>query len=250
MSDIPPASSFPSDLPAGIFATTRWTLVVAAGSGTTVQSARALEELCRAYWYPLYAYTRRRGYAREDAEDLTQGFFERFLRKNYLEDLSAARGSFRGYLLASLKHYIANERGRAGRIKRGGEVIRLALDWQEADGRFEIADVTRLPPDAAYDREWAVALLARVIAMLKDEFVAEGKGDRFDELKAYLSVEKDHIRYSAAALALEMDEGAVRVAVHRLRKRYRVLLKEEVARTLADPSMVEEELKALMAAFA
>lgn len=236
--------------PEAIFATTSWTLVVAAGGRCTPESAQALEELCRIYWYPLYAYVRRRGHSREDAEDLTQGFFARFLRKNYLEGLDTGRGRFRAYLLAALKNHLANEWQAASRLKRGGEAAHLSLDWQEGETRFQIADAGQLAPDAAYDREWATALLARVVGILREEWTRDGKRDRFERLKSFLSVEAKAVPYATLAAELEIEEGALRVAVHRLRKRYRELLKLEVARTLADPAMVDEELQALMAAFA
>ena len=231
------------------FATTRWTMVVSAGHAGTPQSAEALEGLCQAYWFPLYAYVRRRGHTREDAEDLTQAFFADLLERRDLARADAEKGRFRAFLLVSLKHFLANERDRAGRLKRGGNVTHFPLDLQSADTQFQIADGRQIPPDAAYDREWAVALLERVISKLQQEAVREGKGERFERLKSFLTMGKGEIPYASAAAALAMDEGAVRVAVHRLRKRYRELLKHEVADTLADPAMVDEELGVLLGAF-
>jgi RNA polymerase sigma factor (sigma-70 family) len=233
-----------------IFATTRWTVVVAAGRQASPQAAVALEELCRTYWYPLYAYVRRQGRSREDAEDLTQSFFARFLEKNYLDGLRSEKGKFRAFLLAALKHFLANEWDRANRRKRGGGVAPLSLDWQDADTRYQIDPADNLSPDKLYDRAWAVTLLERVIARLRDENVAEGKAKVFERLKPFLMVGKSAIPYGEAATGLGLTEGAVRVAVHRLRRRYRELLREEISQTLSDPAQVEEEMRALFSAFA
>lgn len=245
-----PHSSSSTAAPREIFATTRWTVVLAAGRKSTPQGDMALEELCRIYWFPLYAYVRRQGHSKEDAEDLTQAFFARFLEKNYLEGLSSERGKFRAFLLASLKHFLANEWDRAHRQKRGGGVTPLSLDWQDAETRYQIDPADHLSPDRLFDRAWAVALLERVIARLRDECLAEGRADLFDRTKLFLTVGKSAIPYAQAAAELGLGEGAVRVAVHRLRKRYRELLREEVAQTLSDPAQVEEEMRALFSAFA
>lgn len=241
-----PDSSAPGD----IFATTHWTVVLAAGKRHTPQADHALEELCRSYWFPLYAYVRRRGHSKQDAEDLTQAFFAGFLAKNYLEGLSAERGRFRAFLLASLKHFLANEWDKSQRQKRGGGVMPLSLDWQTADTKFQIAATAEPSPEKAFDREWALALLARVIERLQTECAADGKAKLFEQLKVFLAAGKGESAQSEVARALGMEEGAVRVAVHRLRKRYRVLLREEIAQTLSDPAMVDEEMRALFGAFA
>jgi RNA polymerase sigma factor (sigma-70 family) len=244
-----PASSHPA--PAGdYFVTTRWTVVLSAGRKSSPQSDRALGELCQAYWYPLYACVRRQGRTKEDAEDLVQAFFARFLEKNYLEGLSAERGKFRAFLLASLKHFLANEWDKSQRQKRGGGVQHLSLDWQSADQRYHLDSPDATSPDRIFDREWALALLERVIGRLRDESAAAGKSPLFDRAKGYLMVGESAIPYPQAAKELQMDEGAVRVAVHRLRKRYRELLREEIAQTLSDPGQVAEELRSLQAALA
>ena len=231
--------------PDGFFATTRWTMVRAAGAS----AADALETLCSAYWFPLYAYVRRYGFSKEDAEDLTQSFFAKLLERQDFAGLKQENGRFRAFLLAALKNFLANERDRAGRQKRGGNIIHFSLDWQGAETQFQIADSSQIPPDAAYDREWAVALLERVISKLRGESMADGKVERFEHLKSFLTLGKGEIPYASAAAALAMEEGAVRVAVHRLRKRYREVLRNEVADTLSDPGMVEEELAVLLGAF-
>jgi len=235
--------------PRDIFATTHWTVVLTAGQRHTPQSDRALEELCRTYWFPLYAYVRRRGSNKADAEDLVQAFFARFLAKNYLEGLSAERGRFRAFLLASLKNFLTNEWKKSQRLKRGGGDTVLSLDWETADTKFQVASTAEPSPDKAFDREWAVALLARVIERLRDECAADGKARLFDQLKVFLTAGKGAVSHADVARSLGMDEGAVRVAAHRLRKRYRELLRDEIAHTLADPAMVDEEMRALFGAF-
>jgi RNA polymerase sigma factor (sigma-70 family) len=232
------------------FVTTRWTVVLHAGRKSSPHSDRALGELCQTYWYPLYAYVRRRGKTKEDAEDLVQAFFEKFLGKNYLEGLSAERGKFRAFLLAALKHFLANEWDKSQRQKRGGGITHLSLDWQSADARFHLDPPDPSSPDKTFDREWALALLERVIARLRDECMRDGKEKLFEQSRGYLMAGESAIPYAEAARALNMDEGAVRVAVHRLRKRYRELLREEIAQTLEDPAQVAEELRALQAALA
>lgn len=231
--------------PDGFFATTRWTMVRAAGAS----AAEALESLCGAYWFPLYAYVRRHGFSKEDAEDLTQAFFAKLLERQDFAGLKRENGRFRAFLLAALKNFLSNERDRAGRLKRGGNITHLSLDWQSADAQFQIADGGQIPPDAAYDREWAISLLERVVSKLREEAVAEGQGARFEQLKEFLTVGKGGISYGEVARGLLMEEGALRVAVHRLRKRYRELLRREVAETLSDPAMVEDELAVLLGAF-
>ena len=230
--------------------TTRWTVVLHAGRKSSPQSDRALGELCQTYWYPLYAYVRRQGHSKEDAEDLAQAFFAKFLEKNYLEGLSAERGKFRAFLLASLKHFLANEWDKTQRQKRGGGVTMLSLDWQNADEHFHLDPPDPASPDKTFDREWALALLERVITRLRAECEADDKAKLFEQAKGYLMVGESAIPYAQAAQALGVDEGAVRVAVHRLRKRYRELLRDEIAQTLDDPAQVAEELRSLQAALA
>jgi len=242
-------SSKPSRTPADIFATTHWTVVLAAGRRAAPEADRALEQLCRTYWYPLYAYVRRHGHAKEDAEDLTQGFFASFLKRNYLEGLSSEKGRFRGFLLAALKHFLANEWDKSQRQKRGGGAAVLSLDWQDADTRYQVDPADRLSPDKLYDRAWALTLLEQVINRLREEGAAEGKGKAFEQLKPFLMASESAIPYAEAAARLGLSEGAARVAVHRLRKRYRELLRQEIAQTLSEPADLEEELRALFRAF-
>jgi RNA polymerase sigma factor (sigma-70 family) len=243
-------SSQSSSASGDIFATTHWTVVLAAGRRSTPQSDAALDELCQTYWYPLYAYVRRRGHTKEDAEDSVQAFFARFLARNYLDGLSAERGSFRAFLLASLKNFLVNEWKKSQRLKRGGGQATLSLDWETADTKFQVAATAEPSPDKAYDREWALALLAKVIERLQAECAAEGRAKLFEQLKVFIAAGKGEAAHADVARSLGMEEGAVRVTVHRLRKRYRALLRDEIANTLSDPAMVDEEMRALFGAFA
>lgn len=236
--------------PRELFATTRWTVVLAAGRQGTEQSWRALEELCGTYWYPLYAYVRRRGYPKEDAEDMTQAFFARFLEKHSLAGLSAEQGRFRAFLLASLKHFLTNEWDKVHCQKRGGQFIHLSLDWETADAQFQITDNSVSSPDKAFDREWATALLGKVIERLRIEHAEDGREQLFDQLRLFLAPDSGIASYADAAKTLGMEEGAVRVAVYRLRKRYRALLRDEIAQTLTGSGEVDEEMRTLFAAFA
>lgn len=238
-----------SSAPGDVFATTHWTVVLAAGKRSTPEARHALEELCQTYWFPLYAYVRRRGHAKADAEDLTQAFFARFLEKNYLAGLSAERGRFRAFLLASLKHFLINEWRKSQRLKRGGGEAALSLDWETADTKFQVASTAGPSPDKAFDREWALALLAKVIERLQSECAADGKAKLFEQLKIFLTAGKGETAQADVAKSLGMEEGAVRVAIHRLRKRYRELLRDEIANTLSDVAMVDEEMRALFGAF-
>ncbi|MCP5528415.1 MAG: sigma-70 family RNA polymerase sigma factor [Verrucomicrobiales bacterium] len=232
------------------FVTTRWTVVVQAGHKSSPNSDQALAELCQTYWYPLYAYARRRTASREQAEDAVQGFFARFLARNYLTGLSSGKGRFRAFLLASLKHFLVNEWEKATRQKRGGGVTVLSLDWRHAEARYRDHEgpTDSESPDRLYDREWALALLGRVIARLEAECAAAGKHRLFTVAKTFLTFRADAVPQAAAAAELGIEEGALRVAVHRLRRRYRELLRDEIGQTLADPAAVDEELRSLRAA--
>ncbi len=232
-----------------IFATTRWTVVLAAGRADTPEAGRALEELCRVYWFPLYAYARRTGLAPADAEDVTQSFFAHFLRGHYLERLESEKGRFRAFLIASFKHFLSNERDRASRRKRGGGVLHVPIDVEAAEVRYGREPADHLSPDKLFDREWALALLDRVLARLRSELEAEGRSRHFEVLRGFLVAGADPGTHAAAGAALGLSEGAARIAVHRLRRRYRELLREEIAQTLTRPERVEDELNALFRAF-
>ena len=223
--------------------------MISAGGNDTTHARNALEKLCRSYWFPIYAFVRRQGHGPHDAQDLTQEFFARLLEKKQLAGVDPAKGRFRSFLLASLKHFLANEWDKAQAQKRGGGAAQLSLDWQTADTKFQVAATAEPSPDKAFDREWAVTLLAKVIERLQAECEADGRGKQFKELKIFLTVGKGALSHADAANSLGVDEGAVRVAVHRLRKRYRQLLRDEIAQTLADSADVDEEMRALFGAF-
>ena len=222
--------------------------MLAAGRERSAQSDAALAELCRTYWYPLYVYVRRHCSTKEDAEDLTQGFFARLLEKNYFSDLAPDRGKFRAFLLAALKHFLSHERAKLHRLKRGGGTVPLSLDWQEADTRFRIEPADLLSPDKLFDRAWVATLLERVVTRLRDELSAAGKTALFAQLKAFLELDSSAVSYADAAAALHLTEANVRVTVHRLRRRYREILRDELLQTLSDPQQLDEEIRALFAA--
>jgi len=231
------------------FATTRWTMVMNAGRHGSVEAEQALSALCEAYWFPIYSFIRRQGKTKEDAEDLAQSFFASLLDRQGLGRPDQSNGKFRSYLLAAVKNFLANSRDRDHALKRGGRITHLSLDWESADSRFSLVNQHSGSPDQDFDREWALALLARVISLLGAEFSRTGRDGEFTVLKEYLTGGKGDLPYDDAARTLGMEAGAIRVRVHRLRKRYRELLKQEIASTLLDPSMVDEELSSLMVAF-
>jgi RNA polymerase sigma factor (sigma-70 family) len=229
------------------FVTTRWTIVLTAGRSDTAHAQAALEKLCQIYWYPVYAYVRRQGHNAEDAQDLTQEFFAKLIAKHYLGDVDRSQGKFRSFLLASLKHFLANEWDKARAQKRGGRHTFVALDAQTAEGRFRLEPVDTLTPDKIYQRRWALTLLDEVLKRLCAEYAADGKAKLFDQLKVTLTGERSAIPYSEIGKQLGMSEGAVKVAVHRLRQHYREALRAEIAKTVANPGEVEEELRHLFA---
>jgi RNA polymerase sigma factor (sigma-70 family) len=230
------------------FATTRWSVVMAAGTPASPRSADALAQLCQAYWYPLYAYVRRQGHSAHDAQDLTQEFFARLLEKNYLAAVSREKGRFRSFLLAALKHFLANEWDKARALKRGGGQEIIHLDAHDAETRYSLEPKEVLSADKIYERRWAMLLLDRVVNRLREEQVEAGKGDQFDLLKTCLLGERSSVPYLELAGQLRMSEGNVKVTVHRLRQRYRELLRAEIAETVVSPADVDEELRQLFAA--
>jgi RNA polymerase sigma factor (sigma-70 family) len=241
-----PSSTTPPS--AGVFATTRWTVVMAAGGTDSPGAHQALETLCRNYWYPLYAYIRRQGHGPHDAQDLTQAFFARLLQKNYLADVQRDKGRFRSFLLASLKHFLANEWDRERALKRGGGLKLIALDDDSGEARYKLEPKDDLSADRIYERRWALTLLDKVLGNLRTEYEHGGELELFETLKRYLSAGRTSVSYAHAADSLGMNEGAVKVAVHRLRKRYRELLRAEIAQTVTTASEIEAELRDLFAA--
>ncbi|MGA2051672.1 MAG: sigma-70 family RNA polymerase sigma factor [Opitutales bacterium] len=232
----------------GRFATTRWTVVLAAGRETSPQAARALEELCGAYWYPLYAYVRRRGHGREDAEDLTQEFFARLLERDYLQAAARAKGRFRTFLLVAFQRFLANEWDRARAQKRGGGRPVLPLEAETAERRYQIEPVDELSADRIYERRWALTLIEETVGRLRREFAQAGKAGEFEQLKSFLTADREKIPYAELAVSLGQAEGALRVAVHRLRRRFRELFRQEIAQTVSSPEEIEAELRHLLAA--
>lgn len=230
------------------FATTRWSVVAAAGDRLSPNAAEALETLCRAYWYPLYAYVRRKGLAATDAQDVTQEFFHRLIGKDYLVSVDRRQGSFRSFLLASMNHLLANEWDKVRTLKRGGGHEIISLDAEEAEGRFIQEPALNDTAEKAFDRRWAVTLLDRALARLRDEFAAAGKIEQFDLLKVFLSDVAGEGDYAALAGPLGLDAGGVAVAVHRLRLRYRELVRLEVGQTVVSDSDLAAEMNHLFAA--
>ena len=233
---------------AGRFATTRWSLVLAAGHQSSAQSSEALASLCETYWYPVYAVVRRQGYAADAAADLTQEFFARVLEKNYFRDADPARGRFRAFLCAAVRHFLSNERDRARTLKRGGPLPPVSLDAEHAEGRYLLEPRDDLTPEKLFDRRWAMLLLERALSRLCDEHAAAGKSALFEELKGYLTGDRTDVPYSEPARTLKMSEGAVRVAVHRLRRQFRDALVEDIAETVSDAGDVDAEIEYLLKA--
>ena len=228
------------------FATTHWSTVLAAGATTSPQATAALERLCQTYWYPLYAFVRRKGYNPHEAEDLTQGFFARLLEKRDLNGVAPEKGKFRNFLLCSLDHFLANEWDKSQRLKRGGGVTFAPLDTEGAEERYGLEAAETVTPERAFDRRWAEAMLAVVLARLRAEFDHSGPPSRFDELKPYLLGEPGADAYAAVATRLQISEQGVKSAVHRLRRRLRDLFREEIAHTVTTRAEIDEELRYLV----
>ena len=228
------------------FALTRWSVVISAQADDAPAAAAALEELCRAYWYPLYAFVRREGHPSHEAEDLTQEFFAQLLARDFLHGIDRGKGRFRCFLLASLRHFLANQHDLAKAQKRGGGRKILSLDAATADSRYRVEQADTLTPEKLFERQWALAVLDQVLARLQAEFQAAGKTAIYENLKEALTMGSG-APYAELGARLGMSEGAVKVAVHRLRRRYRELLREEIAQTVAGPDEVEDEIRHLLA---
>lgn len=227
------------------FATTRWSLVVGAAARDGAESRSALESLCQAYWYPIYAYVRRRVSDIHESQDLTQSFFERLLEKGTIAAADPDRGRFRAFLLTACQRFLINEWEKARAAKRGGGRSLVSLDFDAGESRYSIEAVDALTPERLYEQQWAVTLLGRVLDELRREYVAKGKEAQFESLKSFLSGSGRNREYSTAAAELGMIEAAIRVAAHRLRGRYRELLRAEIAQTLENPDDVDDEIRSL-----
>ena len=222
---------------------------MAAGHAGSSDATQALEQLCRTYWYPLYAYVRGSGYSPADAEDLTQEFFARLLAKDYLSAVHPERGKFRWFLLSAVKRFLINERERATAVKRGGNCPHIPFDGEKAEERYRLDAADANTPDRLFDRAWAASLIQQTYVRLEEECVLEGKGALFAQLREFLSGDRAAQTYAETGAGLEMTEGAIKVAVHRLRRRFRDLLREQVAQTVHTPAELEEELCNLRAVF-
>lgn len=243
----PPDEHVAQEAGVGVFATTHWSMVVAAGDAKSPESMAALEKLCCAYWYPLYAYVRRKGYRAEDAQDLTQEFFARLLSRNYLSVADRNKGKFRSFLLGSLEHFLAREWTKSHAQKRGSGRTLLSLDGTDAENRYLLEPVDTLTADKIFARRWATTLLDQAMSRLRDECVGHGKKALFREAEGLLSGEKGEAPYVEIATKLNMSEGAVKVAIHRLRQRYGDLVRAEIAQTVANQQEADEELSYLFA---
>jgi RNA polymerase sigma-70 factor (ECF subfamily) len=230
------------------FATTRWSIVLAAGRAGAGDAEAALATLCRTYWYPVYAFIRRRGYDRSDAEDLTQEFFTALLEKDYVRLADRERGRFRTFLLTAVSRFLAKQHERSRSAKRGGDRTVLAVDLAAGEGRYLLEPVENWTPERLFERRWALTLLERVVARLHERYAEQGKGALFEQLKGFLTNPDSESPLAEMAERLGMTEGAVKVAVHRLRRRYRDLLKEEISETVSAPDELDDELECLLAA--
>lgn len=226
------------------FPTTQWSVVLAARASGSTAAREALEALCHAYWYPLYAYVRGRGHDAETARDLTQGFFADLLARDFLQPVDPAKGRFRAFLLASLKNFLGHERERALALKRGGGAPTLSLDAEDAERRFRREPVERLTPEQIFERRWGLTIMER--AMERLEALSSSRPGQFDRLKGYLTGAEPTVAYRQVAADLGLSEGAVKTAVHRLRQDYGRILREEIAATIADPAELDDELRHLL----
>ena len=234
------------DDPGKWFATTHWSVVMAAGATASPRAAEALEQLCRTYWYPLYAYVRRQGQGVEDARDLTQAFFAHFLARNQFRHADPERGKFRSFLLTSLKYFLAHEWERTRAAKRGGKHTFISTEVLDAESRYKQEPASDLTPDKVFEQRWALTLFQKALGRLRDEYTTEGKTQHFEELKNFLTEPPAEGAYAAVAARLGLSNNAVATAVRRLRQQYGELVREEIAHTVARPEEVQDELRYLI----
>jgi RNA polymerase sigma-70 factor (ECF subfamily) len=232
--------------PGSRFATTSWSIVLAAREASTVESLAALEALCRAYWYPVYAFVRRQGVDAEEARDLTQAYFARLLEKGYLEDYEPERGRFRVFLKASVRHFLSKEREKARSWKRGGRAGIISLDDQQIEGRYRFEPVDRLTPEQLYERRWALTVLEQARARLREERIAAGRELEFRKLEGFLTGQGPQDRYKDIAAELGTTEDAVKQALHRLRRQFGALLRDVIGATVSSRDEVDDELRYLL----
>lgn len=236
------------DAPPRCFLTTHWSVVLSAKQENSAEADAALERLCRVYWWPLYAFVRRRGYAAHDAQDLTQEFFARFLAKDFLRSVDRTKGKFRSFLLAAMEHFLSKEWRRANAQKRGGQCAFVSIDDDSAEQPFLQVSASNLSPEQLFEQQWAMILLNQTVGRLRQEFVEAGKEAQFEATKAFLTGEKQATTYAALATTLGTTEAALKMAVSRMKQRYGELLRVEIANTVSDPTEVEAELQALIKA--
>ena len=227
------------------FLTTRWSVVLRA-RGESPDAETALAQLCRDYWYPLYAFARRRGLMTQDAQDATQGFFLHVVEGGMLKRASAERGKFRTFLLGAMQHFLANEHRDQHRLKRGGAEVFVELDALDAEGRFALEPADAMTTDAHFDRSWAFALIERVFRRLGGEYERAGRAPMFEKIRPFLAAESARPGYAAVAQALGMSASAVGVTIHRMRQRYGELLREEILHTVSSPEELDGEIAHLM----
>jgi RNA polymerase sigma factor (sigma-70 family) len=228
------------------FATTRWSMVLSAARSGAPEAPRALGELCHAYWFPLYVFIRRQGWSAQDAEDLTQDFFARILEKEILADVGPEKGRFRTFLLVCVRRFLINERERRGAAKRGGGRQAVSFDRDDAERQYGLALSSSATPDQAFERRWAIATLENALQKLAEEFATRGKEKLFNHIKVYLAADQAAPPYAQMARQMGVTEAAVKVAVHRLRGRFRILLEQEIASTLASDEELADEIDYLM----
>jgi DNA-directed RNA polymerase specialized sigma24 family protein len=228
------------------FHTTRWSLVLAAADRPTADSRQALAKLCEIYWHPVYAFIRRSGYDLEQAQDLTQGFFTLLIEKNYLQAADRQRGRFRSFLLTAVKHFLANEWDRGNALKRGGGQVRVPLDSLDLERWYKPTAVNEVTPEVLFDRRWALSLLDHVMAKLRAAYTTSGKAEHFEVLSSFLNRNSDDPRYEEVASSSGMSAGGLRMAVLRMRRKYRALLRAEIAETVASPEEIDDEIRFLL----
>jgi RNA polymerase sigma-70 factor (ECF subfamily) len=233
----------------GLFLTTHWSVVLSAQGQRGVDPGAALEVLCRTYWYPLYAYARRFGHCAADAEDSTQAFFARLLEKDYLKSAAREKGRFRTFLLTAFKRFLANEWDRQHAGKRGGFATIVPIDQHIAETRYASEASHQLAPDVLFDRHWAMTLLEQTMTRLQEEYVATGRAKLFEHLRSCLARNESALAYAEIARQLNLSEPAFKMAVHRVRSRYRDLLREQIAQTVCTPQEIEAEIQHLFSAF-
>ena len=234
------------DMPRARFQTTSWSLVLAAAGNPTTDSSRALAALCQIYWNPVYAFIRRSGHDSDQSQDLTQGFFALLLEKQYLRDADRERGRFRSFLLTAVKHFLANEWDRSHALKRGGGQVPVSIDALAAEAWYEPATVEETTPESLFERRWALSLLEQVMARLRAEFAALGKADQFDHLVGFLDRDAEEPRYATVAAQMGVSAATLRMSVYRLRRKYRTLLRAEIAEVVSTPEDIDEEIHFLL----